>query len=93
MAKNVHVEQPFTMDPVDVKTKMATVLADMASKYGLSIDWQSDTKVTIKRSGVKGWAEIGQGSVVVDLDLSFPVSAMAGKVKEQLEHKMSKELS
>jgi len=93
MAKNVHVEKAFSMDQTEVKAKMAAVLADMAGKYGLTIDWQSDTKVTIKRSGVKGWAEIGQDRVVVDLDLSFPVSAMAGKVKEQLERKMTKELT
>ncbi len=92
MAKTLRVEQAYTMNQAEVREKMESVLGNMASKYDLTIEWESDTKVTITRSGVKGWAEIEPNRVVVELSLSFPVSALAGKVEEQLKHKMAKEL-
>ncbi len=93
MAKTIRVEQAHGMDPQEVRRKMETVLSDMASKYDLKTRWTSDTRVEISRSGVSGWAEVLPNKVVVELKLSFPVSALAGKVEERLRAKMSQELS
>ncbi len=93
MAKTIRVEQSHNKDPKEVRSRTEAVLSDMASKYDLKITWTSDTKVEIARSGVSGWAEILPDKVVVELKLSFPVSALAGKVEERLRAKMSKELS
>ena len=89
----VHVEHSHSMEVAEVRKRMEEVIQDLVQKYELKVDWASDRKVNMKRTGVKGYAEITDNAVIVDLDLSFVLSPMKSKIETRLKEKMASTLS
>lgn len=89
----IHVEQPHSMEISEVHEKMDCTLKGLAEKYDIDINWKNDREVTLKRSGLKGSAEIQDKRVTVDLNLSFVLAPMKGKIESRLKEKLQKELS
>ena len=88
----IHVEHPHNLDVAEVHTRMDEVLMDLVQRYDLSVDWQDERRVKMKRTGVTGTAEIKDTAVVVDLDLSFVLSPMKSKIETRLKEKMADKL-
>ena len=89
----IHVEQPHSMEISEVHKKMDSTLKGLAEKYDIDINWKNDREVSLKRRGLKGSAEIQDNRVTVDLDLSFVLAPMKGKIESRLKEKLEKELS
>jgi putative polyhydroxyalkanoate system protein len=89
----IHVEQSHSMEISEVHNKMDSTLKGLAEKYDIDINWKNDREVSLKRRGLKGSAEIQDKRVTVDLDLSFVLAPMKGKIESRLKEKLEKELS
>ena len=88
----IHIEHPHSLETADVHKKMDEALKGLAAKHDIKITWKDERNVNLKSSGLKGNAEIKDSSVVVDLDLSFVLAPLKGKIEERLRSKLAKEL-
>jgi putative polyhydroxyalkanoate system protein len=89
----IKIEHPHSMDLQVVREKMEKSLNSLAAKHDITVTWKDDKHVDLKRSGLKGTAEIREKSVCVDLDLSFVLSPLKGKIEQRLREKLTQELS
>jgi putative polyhydroxyalkanoate system protein len=89
----IHLEHPHSLELSEVRKRMERSLEELSSKYDVKTTWKDDRNVDLKRSGLKGFAKIEDDSVVVELDLSFVLAPMKGKIEQRLKDKLAKELS
>lgn len=88
----IFVEHPHNMEIDKVREKVDNALQSLAEKYDIKVTWENEREVSLKRSGLKGRAEIKDKSVLVDLDLSFVLSPLKGKIESRLKEKLEQEL-
>ncbi len=88
----IFVEHPHNMEIDKVREKMDNALQSLAEKYDINVTWKNEREVTLKRTGLKGMAEVKDSSVLVDLDLSFVLSPVKGKIESRLKEKLKEEL-
>jgi putative polyhydroxyalkanoate system protein len=92
MMARVNVSQDHNKTEDEVREIVNRLTDDLKSRYGISPHWQGDNLVKFKRSGVSGQLLISDNKVIVDLDISFLLSAYAGKIKSELKTMMAKKL-
>jgi putative polyhydroxyalkanoate system protein len=90
MAK-IKIERDHTMKVEDVKTKIDSMMSRMKD-MGVESTWEGDT-LKLKGRGVNGNVDVGNASVLVNLDLGMPASLMKGKIEEKIRDGLDKHLA
>lgn len=88
----IRVEHPHSMDVAEVRRRMDQALEDLKNRHDLKVTWEGDRRAKLKRTGVEGFAEIKDNSVIVDLDLSFVLSPLKSKIESRLKEKLAQNL-
>ncbi|MCA9540795.1 MAG: polyhydroxyalkanoic acid system family protein [Myxococcales bacterium] len=81
MAKNLRIARPHNVDQATANEKLRNLAGQVASRYGLQIDFRGDV-AHVKGRGVSGTAAAGPKEVVLDLSLGLPASLVAAKIEQ-----------
>lgn len=77
--------------PADViKQRLDALGNKMQEKFQAKTSWEGDRTLNVKGTGVTGKLIIGEKKVDVDIDLSFMLSPMKGKIEETLGKELDK---
>lgn len=77
--------------PADViKQRLDQLGSKLTEKYQAKTSWEGDRTLNVKGTGVTGKLVIGEKKVDVDIDLSFMLSPMKGKIEETLGRELDK---
>lgn len=86
----VNIQQAHSVPAADAKKKLDTLSQDLADKYGITVKWLSETAAKVERSGVSGDIKIEAQRILVDLDLSFALTPLKGKIDSRIRDEMQK---
>lgn len=86
----VDIEQAHSVTAEDAKKKLDALSKDLSDKYGLAVKWLSDTHAKIERTGVTGAIKIEAQRVLVNLDLSFALTPLKGKIETRIREELQK---
>jgi len=86
----IQIKQSHNVTAAEAKTKLEALSRDLSDKYGLTSKWASDTEAKVERTGATGTIKIAPSEVVVDLDLSFALTPIKGKVQEKITEELKK---
>ena len=86
----IEIKQSHKVTAAEAKTKLDALNKDLADKYGLTSKWQSETVATVERTGASGTIKIAPSEVVINLDLSFALTPIKGKVEEKIKEELRK---
>lgn len=86
----INITQAHHVPAAEARKKIDGLGKELADKYGLTSKWISDTVAEVKRTGVSGIIKIEAERVLVDLDLSFALSALKGTVESRIKEEMKK---
>lgn len=87
------IAHPHKLDSGEVKQRLEKLNQQLSSKYGISATWTTPTRATFNRTGASGSIECGTDRVVVNVDLSFALSPVKGKVEERIRSELAKALA
>jgi putative polyhydroxyalkanoate system protein len=88
----LQIEHPHALEPAEVKRRLDALNRTLADKYGIEARWTSDTEATFKRAGASGSIRTLPDRVVVDIDLSFALSPVKGKVESKIRDELKRAL-
>lgn len=91
MAK-IDVTQSHSLPIEEAKLRMEKVQAELTQKYGLSFSWEGDRRVQVSGKGVKGTIQLTETQVSVNLDLSFILTPVKGKIESRLREQLVEQL-
>jgi putative polyhydroxyalkanoate system protein len=86
----LEITQSHSGTAAEAKTKLDTLAKELSDKYGLSSKWLSDTEAKVERTGATGAIKIEPKQVKVNLDLSFALTPIKGKVEEKIKEELKK---
>ena len=86
----IQIKQSHKVTAAEAKTKLEALSRDLSDKYGLTSKWASDTEAKVERTGATGTIKIAPSEVVIDLDLSFALTPIKGKVQEKITEELKK---
>ncbi len=84
------ITQSHTGTAEEAKTKLDTLSKELSDKYGLTSKWTSDTEAKVERTGATGTIKIEPKQVSVNLDLSFALTPIKGKVEDKIKEELKK---
>jgi putative polyhydroxyalkanoate system protein len=84
------IEQPHKLPADEARKCLDTLSRDLADKYGLSCNWLSDTEAKVERTGASGNIKIEPQRVLVNLDLSFALSPLKGKIESRIREELAR---
>ncbi|MBU1241274.1 polyhydroxyalkanoic acid system family protein [Myxococcota bacterium] len=92
MAK-IDITRTHSLGVDEVKTKINNLASEIEQKYSLKSSWVDDTSLSITGTGIKkGSISFTGKEVKVDIDLSFAVSMLKGKIEQKINDVLDKEL-
>ncbi len=86
----VNIEQAHNVPATDAKKRLDTLSQDLSDKYGLTVKWLTDTEAKIERTGVTGIIKIEAQRVLLNLDLSFALTPLKGKIETRIRDELKK---
>lgn len=86
------IEQRHQLEPAIVRERLDGLRTRLADKYGLTATWTSDKECKIQRTGASGTLRCEPERVVVQLDLSFALSPLKGRVEEGIRRELERAL-
>jgi putative polyhydroxyalkanoate system protein len=92
MAK-LSIEQTHKLPHEEVRKRLEDLAARLSEKYGIDARWTSEREATVKRTGVSGTIQCGEGKVTVTLDLSFALLPLKGKIDERIRKELATTLA
>jgi putative polyhydroxyalkanoate system protein len=84
------IEQPHKLPADEARKLLDTLSKDLSDKYGLSSRWLTDTEAKVERTGATGSIRIEVQRVIVDLDLSFALTPLKGKIESRIREELKK---
>ncbi len=84
------ITQSHKVTAAEAKTKLESLSKELSDKYGLTSKWHSDTEAKVERTGASGTIKIEPAQVKVNLDLSFALTPIKGKVEEKIKEELKK---
>jgi len=82
------IEQDHALDAQTARARLDGLKDRLSEKFGVAVEWTSDTEASIKGTGVAGTITCQPERVAIALDLSFallPVRSMIeGQIKKEL---------
>lgn len=88
----IKISQGHTLDAAEAKKRLETLSEQLGTEYGINAKWKNDTLAEVSRSGLSGSIKIEPKQVLVDLDLSFVMSPLKGKIEERVKAKLAEVL-
>jgi putative polyhydroxyalkanoate system protein len=88
----IDLSQSHALPIAEVRRRVDEVKGELESKYGLACKWDSDTQMSVSGKGVTGTIKVQPAVVAVNLDLSFLLSPMKGKIEERLKTQLAAKL-
>ncbi len=89
----LNIEQPHDLDPKAVRGRLDALSARLAEKYGLDAKWRSDTEAVFDRTGASGSISVRPGKVLIQVDLSFALTPMKGKIENRIREELARALA
>jgi putative polyhydroxyalkanoate system protein len=89
---DVTLTKQHSMTLAQAKKVAQKVANDMAKEYDLESEWDGDT-LNFQRSGVKGFLEVNNKTMHVEITLGFLLKPFAGKFKETMNGNFDKLLT
>ena len=86
----LEITQSHKLSAAEAKTKLESLCKRLSDKYGLTSKWHSDTEAKVERTGASGTIKIEPAQVKVNLDLSFALTPIKGKVEEKIKDELKK---
>jgi putative polyhydroxyalkanoate system protein len=83
MAK-ISMTRGFTMQKDEVRKGMEMIGERLHSEHGMKYSWEGEDRVNFSHKAGKGFLEIRDNAVVLELHLGLLYSAMAPVVKKHL---------
>lgn len=87
------IEQAHALDPATVKGRLDTLSARLAEKYGIRAVWNTDTHATFDRTGASGSINVSTDRVLIQVDLSFALTPLRGKVEGRIKEELARALA
>jgi len=84
------IEQAHKLPADEARKCLDGLSQDLSDKYGLTSRWISDTECKVERTGASGNIKIEPQRVVVNLDLSFALSPIKGKIESRIREELEK---
>ena len=89
----INIEHPHKLPADDVRARLDKLNQQLSSKYGIEARWSSPTRASFSRTGASGSIQCDQGRVVVQVDLSFALTPLKGKVEDRIRDELAKALA
>ncbi len=89
----VKIEHAHALEPDEVRRRLEGLRDRLAEKYGIDAHWKDPTHATFKRIGVSGSITCPPGKVLVQLDLSFALSPVKGKIEQRIREELATALA
>ena len=84
------IEQSHKMPADEARKCLDELSRDLSDKYGLSCKWLSDTEAKVERTGASGSIRIEPQRVLVNLDLSFALTPLKGKIESKIREELER---
>lgn len=87
------IERSHTLPAGEVRPRLQALSDMLADKFGLTVEWKSETEALVKRTGASGKISCEANKVSVLVDLSFALTPIRGKVEERVKLELEKALA
>src|SRR5436190_266172 len=87
------IEQSHGLDPAAARQRLDALSARLADRYGIRSTWRSPTEATFDRIGASGTISVRPGKVVIQVDLSFALTPLKGKVESRIRDELAAALA
>ncbi|NMB73677.1 MAG: hypothetical protein GYA21_00950 [Myxococcales bacterium] len=88
----INMQKTHSLTTDQAREKVNQLAASLKDKYGLSGSWAGN-RYEFKRTGVTGFVKLEEKKVSVEVDLSFVLSPLKGKVEEAVRQKLDQEFA
>jgi putative polyhydroxyalkanoate system protein len=88
----IHAEHKHTLSKEEAHKRAEEYIQHIGDKIHADIKWAGDT-ATFKGTGFSGSAKLSDGLIVLDIDLSFVLRPLKGKIEERMVRAFSKRFS
>ncbi len=88
----INMQKTHSLTTDQAREKVNQLAASLKEKYGLSGSWAGN-RYEFKRTGVTGFVKLEEKKVSVEVDLSFVLSPLKGKVEEAVRQKLDQEFA
>jgi putative polyhydroxyalkanoate system protein len=76
----------------ELTERVNRVAAKLCDRFGAASNWK-DGKLLIKHSAVNGTIHLDTQHVLIEAELSFPLSLMTAQVRSEIDRVLNKELT
>lgn len=84
----LEIIQSHNVTADEAKKRIEGLNAKLGTEYGLSSKWNSATEAKVERTGATGLIKIEASRVVVNLDLSFALTPIKGKIETKIKEEL-----
>lgn len=90
---DVKVTREHGLDYDEAKSKIKDIVADLEKTLDPldNVDWQGDSRADISGKGFKGYFEVDEDNINVEIDLKFFARPFKGKIEEQIKSRIEKQ--
>lgn len=89
----ITIEQTHALSPDEAHRRLDALNRQLSAKYGIDAKWQSTTQANFKGMGASGSIVCSPGKVSVNVDLSFALTPVKGKVESRIRAELEKALA
>lgn len=75
------IEEAHALTGDEAKKRVEALHKSLADKLAFALSWRSDTEAKLERTGALGSIKIEPQRILVNLDLSFALSPLKGKIE------------
>ena len=86
----LEITQSHNVTADEAKKRIDELNSKLGSEYGLTSKWHSPTEAKVERTGATGNIKIEASRVVVNLDLSFALTPVKGKIENKIKDELKK---
>ena len=79
----IHAEHKHTLSKEEARKRAEEYVGMIADKVHADIKWAGDT-ASFKGTGFSGTAKLADNLIVLDIDLSFLLRPLKGKIEERM---------
>lgn len=87
------IERAHSLNVDEVKSRLQGLADKLAEKYGLKATWKSATLAEVKGTGATGTISCEPNKVSVQIDLSFALSPLKGKIEDKVKRELETALA
>ena len=92
MAK-IKIQKTFTLPVEEVRAGLEKIGQGLKDEHGLNYQWVNDKRVEFTHKSVKGFVDINDNDIVLQLKLGMLYAAMAPVVKKRIAEMADKYIS